>query len=221
MLSVPKFLRASLLVAGALSTSAVTFAGEHHSKMAHDVEEARQQSGTVDVIIQYKHTPDDASDDQLSRMGGKVGAHLSGIKGTTAVVSGAALDQLERDSNVAHISLNHPLGARGEVSSISNSGEYTVEPINAPQVWAKGFDGTGIGVAVIDSGINPNEDFGSNGSKKLSRIVYSQSFVPGDPQTGDTFGHGTHVAGLIAGSGTNSTGKQYFRTFKGVAPNSN
>jgi subtilisin family serine protease len=37
----------------------------------------------------------------------------------------------------------------------------------------------------------------------------------------DTYGHGTHVAGIIAGSGKNSTASRYFYTFKGIAPNVN
>jgi subtilisin family serine protease len=62
------------------------------------------------------------------------------------------------------------------------------------------FDGTGIGVAVIDSGIAPHPDL--NNASGGSRVVYSQSFVAGDTtSTSDKFGHGTHVAGLIGGTG--------------------
>ena len=54
-----------------------------------------------------------------------------------------------------------------------------------------------------------------------TRIVYSQNFVPGQNDAFDHFGHGTHVAGLIAGNGTASTGGPYWRTFFGAAPNAN
>jgi serine protease AprX len=56
-----------------------------------------------------------------------------------------------------------------------------------------GVDGSGVGVAVIDSGITPH-------AALTSRVVANVSFVPGDPNVTDGYGHGTHVAGIIAGS---------------------
>ncbi|PYT39814.1 MAG: hypothetical protein DMG45_18815 [Acidobacteria bacterium] len=92
----------------------------------------------------------------------------------------------------------------------------------ARQQW--GLDGTGIGVAVIDSGVTAvgdlywwipsNQTYGS-------RVVYSQNFVPGTTDTSDQYGHGTHVAGIIAGAGWFSTGSNFTHTFKGIAPNAN
>jgi serine protease AprX len=92
----------------------------------------------------------------------------------------------------------------------------------ALQQW--GLDGTGVGVAVIDSGVTAvgdlywwipaNQTYGS-------RVVYSQTFVPGTTDTSDQYGHGTHVAGIIAGAGWFSTGSSFTHTFKGIAPNAN
>src|SRR5262249_55863066 len=56
-------------------------------------------------------------------------------------------------------------------------------------------------------------------ASNVSRIVYSQSFVPNVTSTADQYGHGTHVAGIVAGNGTSSTGSSYFKTFRGMAPN--
>ncbi len=79
-------------------------------------------------------------------------------------------------------------------------------------------------MAVIDSGVTAvgdlywwipsNQTYGS-------RVVYSQSFVPGTTDTSDLYGHGTHVAGIIAGAGWFSTGSNFTHTFKGIAPNAN
>ena len=81
-----------------------------------------------------------------------------------------------------------------------------------------GFTGSGVGVAVIDSGVDFAGDLGNGGLLNLSRVVYSENFVPSKWLASDDYGHGTHVAGLIAGNGASSTGNSYFQTFKGVAP---
>jgi len=67
----------------------------------------------------------------------------------------------------------------------------------------------GIGVAVLDTGIYRHVDFGN-------RIIGFADMVSGRRQPYDDSGHGTHVAGIIAGDGTASNGK-----YVGVAPKSN
>src|SRR6185437_3199195 len=51
------------------------------------------------------------------------------------------------------------------------------------------------------------------------RISYSDNLVVGQKDAVDRFGHGTHVAGLIAGNGSQSTGSNFLYTYRGVAPN--
>jgi serine protease AprX len=76
-------------------------------------------------------------------------------------------------------------------------------------VWEAGFKGTGIKVAVVDTGIDPaHPDF-------AGRIIATASFIGGDSAVDDN-GHGTHVAGIVLGSGAKSNGK-----YVGVAPEAN
>jgi serine protease AprX len=92
--------------------------------------------------------------------------------------------------------------------------------VNADLVQSLGYDGTGVGVAVIDSGVNSVFDLTQAGSK-ASRIVYSQNFDTTANTTSDLFGHGTHVSGIIAGNGGSSTCGNCDVTFRGIAPNAN
>ena len=81
----------------------------------------------------------------------------------------------------------------------------TTESVGAAQVWGTlGAVGRGIGVAVIDSGIAPHPDI-------RNKIVAEVDFT-GEGTTLDLYGHGTHVAGIIAGSGSGSD------DYTGVAP---
>ncbi len=93
----------------------------------------------------------------------------------------------------------------------------TAPSVGADSAWRSGWDGAGIGIAVIDSGIAAHPDL--QDAFGLSRVVYRQNFV--DNQAGDPYGHGTHVAGILAGNGKSSLGRSFTRTFMGIAPKAN
>ncbi len=200
-------------------SSALAASSANSSKLSQDVA-ATLPWQSVPVIIQYTSSPTSAQNFVIAALGGTVTAVLSTVNAVAATLPGALLPILAADPSVSHISRDHTLGAKQVTVTTA---EYTTEPINAPQVWAKGYDGTGVGVAIIDSGITPVDDLSSKVRRTLSgnRIMYSQSFVPGDLSTNDQYGHGTHVAGLVAGNASDSTGSNYFRTFSGAAPNAN
>jgi len=125
-----------------------------------------------------------------------ISRHFRLIPATALRVKAGELKALEEDPRVEAIWPDKPVYALLDVS---------VPLIRAPQVWEKGFTGRGIKVAVVDTGIDyEHPDFSG-------RILAYTSFVGGDGK--DDHGHGTHVAGIIAGSGEASGGK-----YRGVAP---
>jgi subtilisin family serine protease len=83
----------------------------------------------------------------------------------------------------------------------------SVPQVGAPQAWAAGFDGTGVKVAVLDTGIDTTHPDLDDG-----KVIAAQNFSD-DSDTTDHFGHGTHVASIVAGTGEGAPTVR-----KGVAP---
>ena len=84
--------------------------------------------------------------------------------------------------------------------------DQSVPQIGAPQAWAAGYDGTGVTVAILDTGVDATHP------DLAGRIAEARNFTDA-PDISDTVGHGTHVASTVAGTGAKSGGK-----YKGVAP---
>ena len=78
--------------------------------------------------------------------------------------------------------------------------------IHCEDLDTMGLTGAGVGVAVLDTGIYPHEDF-------ENRIMAFKDFVRRRPGPYDDNGHGTHIAAMIGGNGASSGGR-----YRGVAP---
>ncbi|WP_163103327.1 S8 family serine peptidase [Peribacillus alkalitolerans] len=84
--------------------------------------------------------------------------------------------------------------------------EQSVPQVGAPKAWASGYDGTGVKVAVLDTGIDKEHP------DVAGQLDGAVSFVPGEDVL-DHHAHGTHVASTVLGTGSASEGLN-----KGVAP---
>src|SRR5690349_7678463 len=120
----------------------------------------------------------------------------------------AALALAERPE-VAHVSLDREVRTLGHISYTTGA-DYarTSDGINP------GVDGTGIGIAVLDSGIDNNHKALLDKNNYL-RVVVNRDFT-GENRIDDPYGHGTHVASIAAGSGRIFSGQ-----YMGIAPNAN
>ena len=197
-----------------LALVALSFARQ--DKLAPELRTATK--GNVNVIIRYKVVPGARHLQMLNRHQGQVTKDLSSMKFLAAAMPASRVDGLSNDPDVAYITPDRPLSGMGTGSPTAVL-DYHTDTVNAPVAWARGLNGTGIGVAVIDSGIIDIPDLhGQNGS----RVIFSQNFVGGTTgSANDQYGHGSHVAGIIGGNGNKSTGSHYTYTFEGIAPNVN
>ncbi len=149
---------------------------------------AAAESGGVPVIVKHKGTlffPQAVGKTQQFEL----------INATAMTVPPESLKTLTENDDVEYVWADLPVHTCLDVS---------VPHIAAPAVWAEGFDGSGVKLAIVDTGIDPNHaDFSG-------RIMARKKFV-GDSED-DENGHGTHVAGIAAGTGAASNGK-----YRGVA----
>ena len=168
-------------------------------KLAKELE-SLDPAANVDVIVQFKQAPTEADHQSVLRLGGKLKHEFGVIRARHYSIPATALAQLAANPDVAYVTPDRPL------QGLLDQADAT---IGASAAATYGLTGAGVGVAVIDSGIGPSDDLSG-------KVVYEQQFVA-NTNTQDAFGHGTHVAGIIAGSGLDSTGSRYTRTFHGVA----
>lgn len=91
-----------------------------------------------------------------------------------------------------------------------------VKAIRADQLWnvSPYPRGWGVGVAIVDSGISTHPDL--KDYNNTSRVIQQVNFVPGSFTPDDYYGHGSHIAGAVAGLGESSDG-----VYMGVAPEAN
>jgi serine protease AprX len=135
--------------------------------------------------------------------------------GVVVAANGAERAALADDADVASLSGDLPVHTWMSVSNASTAADQT--RAGTPGFLGIGkvpaVTGQGVGVAVIDSGVNPHPAL-------ANRIVANVSLVTDDPSYLDAFGHGTHVAGIIAGNASAASGVTPLYN-GGIAPGAN
>lgn len=167
---------------------------------------ASDSKDDVDVIVTFKEQAKNRrSERSWNARRVRVNHDLPLINGMAIRVPISDVAGIAASADVAYISPDRDL------TPTLNKGRAAVQ--QEVQWNTVGYDGYGLRVAVIDSGINDNEAF-QDGT--TSRLVYQKSFIKGVSSTSDGYGHGTHVASIIAGDGEGadiSTAK-----YRGMAP---
>jgi serine protease AprX len=177
----------------------------------------------VTVIVQFANRVRWERGPALVRTyGGSITTDLHIINGYGVSMTAGAAERLSHDPAIRTVSLNAEVTSQGAVDPNALATSYN-QSLRSPVDWSAGYTGKGIGVAVIDTGIQGDvPDFRVSQSDATSRVIASAVTNPAATTAADTFGHGTHVAGLIAGNGTDlpATDPNYGK-YAGVAPDAN
>jgi serine protease AprX len=188
------------------------------------------KSGWTSVIVQGKNGSfTDAQKKRITALGGDIVRNLPFIDSVAVRIPSRNTEKLTTLPFVRRVS---PDGAvkKNDVFTVDSS-----EADTAKQFFPN-VTGATVTVAVIDSGVTEMDDLkeSSSGKPLLSallttlipqnRLIASKDFVSGDLKGEDKCGHGTHVAGIIAGNGDSSSAQReplrYFKTISGIAPRS-
>ncbi|MFF7175184.1 S8 family peptidase [Streptomyces pseudovenezuelae] len=178
--------------------------------------------GTLPLIVSYEGKSAQRRSTQKSLVAdadATVRRELPSVAGAAITVPKAGADDmwqaLTEEQGVARVWLDGRFKAPAD-EDVAKSGEADgeagveagggVAQIGAPAAWAAGYDGKGVKVAVLDTGIDTTHP-------DLAAAVRASKNFTGTAGTDDMVGHGTHVAATLAGSGARSGGR-----YKGVAP---
>jgi serine protease AprX len=181
-------------------TSVPVLAGQGGDRKLDPVlrERARAARGTSRVII--RTVDGSGSNNLILALHGTPAQLLPSMRGQVADVPDSALGALAADASVLAVSLDRPVQGATDRTAVTVGATWVRENL--------GVDGSGVGVAIVDSGVTSwHDDLGSD------RVVHFVDFVGSQPLPYDDYGHGTHVAGVIAGNGYDSDGAR-----RGIAP---
>ena len=172
----------------------------------------------VSVIVQ-KVGQTNSPETLVEELGGKVAGSLSIINSFYAEMDAEAAVELSRVESVRWVSLDAKVESSGcsQCIDTKNLANSYISTISADKVWNEKpyLQGQGIGVAVIDSGLNPNGDLYTNMgvNRQIANVRFNTDY---NQNTSDGYGHGTIVSTIVGGDGSDSNGK-----YIGVAPMTN
>jgi serine protease AprX len=183
----------------AVSSLGIRGAGDHRAHLSDDLlgHLASHSSARTRVIV---HGDAELLASLTTRHHVQVLKQLAGS--AVIAANSAELDEIAADSAFEHLSGDPLIRVGMSVSNQATAADQVRAGVAGGLLGIgaiPGVNGQGIGVAIVDSGISPHAAI-------ANKVVANVSLITGDPSTADAFGHGTHVAGIIAGNTTAAQG---------------
>ncbi|MDQ3494253.1 MAG: S8 family serine peptidase [Pseudomonadota bacterium] len=195
----------------------VTFGADAAALISPDLQKRLLTAPAHEVIVTFS----DRS--QAARLDGLTASvrHLKELPMSGALLTSAQVQQVAQWEGVESIYFNAPLEYFNH-----EAGEITGGHVVHDQIRLKG---AGVTIAVLDSGIDANHPDLQYGAKTIQNVkivgdlglVGTTAYLENQPNSDTSSGHGTHVAGTVAGTGTMSAGDaRRANYYDGIAPES-
>ncbi len=189
---------------------------------------------SVQAIVQFNPAVAQAKGEADARAHGRIIGTLPIIHGLAIQATAAQARALAANPDVHAVSLNTTVTPESLPTahipvmpgsqSVSGAQLQTTydQTLDVTPLWKFGVTGTGVGVALIDTGVDGSlPDFASTDGNH-SRVIVSAVDNSNASNAGDGYGHGTDVAGIIAGNGGHRAASDPLHgQYVGVAPNAN
>lgn len=174
---------------------------------------------TVQVIVQANDAR--AAAGAVAVVHGQVTSRLDIVDGVAAVVPVAGLDQLGELSGVRAVTPDARMHFQSVQSLAAAPDPVSVygKEVRADLAHQAGWRGQGVTVALLDTGVASSPDLAGRVLPVTDDVTGTTSpceNLSGEPTCADGYGHGTFMAGIIAGNGASSGGR-----YTGIAPRAN
>jgi serine protease AprX len=175
--------------------------------------------GTVGVVVQAEPGRTATVRRAVARLGGRVTTSLPIVSGLAARLPANAVHALAASPGTRVVSLDRKMHVQATSSSEPPASVYR-RVVRADRLNAAGAGGRGVTVALVDTGVTPMPDLAGRlvpvASDPRGLATARCMNFSAEPGCEDSYGHGTFIAGLIAGDGSASR-----RRYVGAAPAAN
>ena len=170
---------------------------------------AEQAARFVSVIVQGESPA--AVEKAVESVGGEIRTMLPIVQGAEVKLPSNKQDLLRHQRGIYNVTPNTPVEFDAVLDAAKHAHQIKAV-LNTDDLWAEGITGRGSTVALIDTGVYNHPDLAG----RVTCGIDLSHEAGTEAECADTFGHGTFMAGLIAGNGASSDGK-----YRGAAPEAN